>query len=141
MGKFSCYKKMEKIQQEIYNTEKTYVEGLNLLYQEFVVRMEKEKDHAAKYNLKKQDFEKMVSNIPTLHNLHNVFFDELQSIDLVNIAAVMKKYINAFKNYRVYMNGFEECAEVIDKCKKNKKGEQLIEEINNNMKIQGGQNI
>lgn len=139
--RFTHSKKRHQIRTEIFTSEKTYLESLDALSDEFIKTLQKEKVNAAKYDLNETDFDKMISNIPTLHNIHHVFFEEMKQVKLREIAVILNKYSNTFKCYTVYMNGFEDCRASMTKCENNKKGKEMIDNINIRMQNKLGQDI
>lgn len=110
--------KAVRIEQELIDTEKSYLEGLNCLMDEFIEVIFEE--NMMNNNYRKQ----IICNIPELITFHTQFLEELR---VGNIAKVFNKQADYFKMYIEYVVNYNNVLNIFAKEKKNKRLQKFLE--------------
>jgi guanine nucleotide exchange factor VAV len=80
--------------QELLETEKNYVDALNMVYKNFFIPL--------RGFITKEDREKIFINIEELKNLHSVFYEDLLQYCPDEISLCFQKHKDKFLKYGTY---------------------------------------
>lgn len=130
----------KKIKEEILSTEKTYVNGLNVLVDVYLKMLEGSmKGKEDKYAATEDNVRSLKINIQTLSQLHQSFYDELIGGGEDNFCVILQKYMKLMSTcYVPYMAGYEDALDVLSALKKkSKKFSKLFDSIEYELKGKG----
>lgn len=125
--------KLARIRQELLDTENTYVQTLQLINNEYILKMVQAKDPgivAEKANL--------TCNWTTILNLHEDLLGDLEKPDN-SIGNEFLKFADFMKLYSQYLDGYPKILETHGRLHKNKKFVQVMDGITETLQAQGTQ--
>jgi len=117
--------KCVKIRDEILSTEKTYVANLKSLNEHFLVKLKHAIEQEPKFRISDQQLADMTSNVPTLVQFHQMFYDDM--VESNDPPAAIIKYGDYFKMYTRYMNDYDKAVQAINQQRKNKRYKAFVQ--------------
>lgn len=132
----------KKLREEIVSTERSYVNGLNVLVDIYLNKIKDEiEGKEDKFGATPEDLRTLRINIETLSKLHQDFYDKLTEAGEVNnsFCEVLTDYMKLMSScYVPYMTGYGDALDLMtDLKKKNKKFRKFCEEVDFELKGKG----
>lgn len=125
-------RKRTKVIEEILNTERAYVENLQIIVDVFMDKLLK---HEWKRSSDVKNIQKIFSNIPTLLSCNIQLYKDLEetvSTGAMNIGKVFYDFSNFFRMYAQYCNDFHSNNQLLVDLKKKTTFKKLVESCENN---------
>lgn len=126
--------KRTKIREEMRSTEVRYVESLNILKDTYVIPLKKKKKEDPHF-IDPRTYTNLVSNLEMLADFHETFLKDLQKNS--NISNVILKYVDYFKMYTIYTNGYDKCLKSLSEFRSNKDFSLFMEDVRKNLQERG----
>eukprot|EP00457_Paulinella_chromatophora_P001973 gb/GEZN01001976.1/.p1 GENE.gb/GEZN01001976.1/~~gb/GEZN01001976.1/.p1 ORF type:complete len:866 (-),score=130.92 gb/GEZN01001976.1/:117-2495(-) len=128
----------QKVQQEILQTEKSYVKALMLLVSKYIKPLAEE---AATLGIKPEQLKVLSSNIEALTKMHMNLRNELDKAP-EQAATILHKYAPMFKIYIEYLNGYDPMLQVMNKLTmKSDRVSKFFQSVREEIEKETGQNL
>eukprot|EP00300_Choanocystis_sp_HF-7_P015784 c19171_g1_i1.p2 GENE.c19171_g1_i1~~c19171_g1_i1.p2 ORF type:complete len:440 (-),score=93.22 c19171_g1_i1:1487-2806(-) len=110
--------KRQKVREEIYETEKKYVQQLSAIVNAYLLPL-REKCQASQRPLSTDTINAIFSNIDQIYNLNQSLLQAFETAlddNADNFGQVIQKYAQFLKAYTIYINNYQEMNETLKKC-------------------------
>ena len=114
---------------EIFSTEQTYVDSLEILMNEFKTPMRTQVDKK-QLKMTDEEFSHVFSNIESIYSLHSMFLVELRTAGVDgDLGSVFVRYADYFRVYSAYISSYNRSLQTVNMLSSRKKFRAFLEEM------------